>query len=699
MTHSRAATTVALVLIPCAVSASAYAEETGTADPQTIIVTAPHLGSTQITQADRDTLATAPDGAAFLARQPGMAVIDNGALSGQVQMRGLFGERILLRINGQRFGSGGPNAMDPVMHYAPAALIDRVEIARGISPVRDGPGLGGGVNAVLKAVKFGDSGRLAPQLDMTAQYRSVDDSFSSGGMIGLASKSLRIGVIASRENGDDIRFPGGRVASTAFDRAVYGVQAGWRTGPGDWSFEYRRQDTGRSGNPPFAMDIIYFHTDFIRLGFEGDLAKRVRLELHAGHAAVSHRMNNYSLRPSPQTAMLRQSDTYADTMTADIALRFGSPARNVRIGADVEVGDRGYRLYNPSAPAFFIHPLDRARSSRFGGFAEWRSGLGLAEAELGIRVDRHAASTGAPRTGPGVPAGPANLATAFARADRQWTGTTVDGSLRLWIETGDITPRLTLAHKTRVPSAIERFGWLPTEASGGLADGNIYVGNVSLEPEAAWIAEAGIDWQGTAAYARPVLYYRRIDSFIQGVPFDGTPAVVDSAVELVAAASGDATPLRFANTDAEIWGADVAFGASLAGPLRIDGVASWVRGKRRDLADNLYRMAPAHARLALSWETQGWSMSVEAQGTAAQNRVSRGNSEVRTPGYVVASIHGHWLVRPGVRIDAGIENLFNRSHVEHLAGYNRIPGSDVAVGARLPGPARSAFVRLRWAMD
>lgn len=168
---------------------------------------------------------------------------------------------------------------------------------------------------------------------------------------------------------------------------------------------------------------------------------------------------------------------------------------------------------------------------------------------------------------------------------------------------------------------------------------------------------------------------------------------------MVSAASGDPTPLRFANTDARIWGADIAFGARIAGPLRIDGVASWVEGRRRDLADNLYRMAPANGRLALTWEEARWSISAEALGSAAQNRVSTTNSEARTAGYVLASLYGHWIVRDGLRVDAGVENLFDRLYVEHLAGYNRISGSDVAPGARLPGPGRSAFIRLRWAFN
>jgi iron complex outermembrane recepter protein len=79
--------------------------------------------------------------------------------------------------------------------------------------------------------------------------------------------------------------------------------------------------------------------------------------------------------------------------------------------------------------------------------------------------------------------------------------------------------------------------------------------------------------------------------------------------------------------------------------------------------------------------------------------VSTTNSEATTRGYVLASLTGNWLIRDGLRIDAGIENLFDRQYLEHLAGYNRIAGSDVPVGARLPGPGRSAFIRLRWALN
>ena len=688
MSMSRIALAAALLAAP------AVADD---APADTIIVSAPRITRLLASVAAEDDQQSGPDAAGFIARQPGAALIDNGALSGQVQLRGLFGSRILLRINGQNFATGGPNAMDPPLHYAPMVLVDRMEIARGISPVRDGPGLGGGVNAVLKQVRFGDGKTLAPQVDITGQARSVDESFALGGIAGLASRDLRLGVIASWEEGGDTRFPGGRIAATSYRRGVYGVHAGVRAGPGTVSFEYRRQETGRSGNPPFAMDIVYFHTDFARLGFEGDVADGVQLAAHADLTAVRHRMNNFTLRPAPAAAMRRETDTYADTLAADLALRFGNERRHIRIGADLQQADNGYVITNPAMPAFFVHALDGGRQERFAAFAEWRTGAGPVGAELGVRVDQHRASVAAPRFGPGVPAGPANLAIAFGNGPRAWQGSTVDAALRLWAETGSLTPRLTLARKTRVPSLIERFSWLPTEASGGLADGNIYVGDPALKPEVAWIAELGFDWQSASAYARPVVYHRRIDAFIQGVPFDATPGIVNTPVEMVSAANGDPTPLRFANVDAEIWGTDIAFGTRIAGPLRLDGVASYVRGRRRDVADNLYRIAPPNARLALAWDAADWMVAFEAQGFAAQNHVSTTNSEVTTRGYVLASLTGNWLIRDGLRVDGGIENLFDRRYLEHLAGYNRIAGSDVAVGARLPGPGRSVFIRLRWA--
>ncbi len=68
------------------------------------------------------------------------------------------------------------------------------------------------------------------------------------------------------------------------------------SGAGELFVEYRRSETDPSGNPPFALDMVYFNTDFVQGGFRGQIAEDVGLTLRLGHVAVRHLMDNQTLR-------------------------------------------------------------------------------------------------------------------------------------------------------------------------------------------------------------------------------------------------------------------------------------------------------------------------------------------------------------------------------------------------------------------
>ncbi|WAT18105.1 TonB-dependent receptor [Aurantiacibacter sp. MUD11] len=638
-------------------------------------------------------IALPADAAAIAARTPGGALVGNGALSGQLSYRGLAGQRVLGRVNGQRFATGGPNAMDPPLHYAPSILVEAIEVARGVAPVSQGPSLAGAVNAQLVQAHFADGPDVTPQVRLASQYRSVDDSYAIGGLAALANETWRLGVIASREEGEVYEFPGGTAVGTSFERNLYGVHAGLRLGEGEVFAEYRRNETDPTGNPPFAMDIVYFDTDFVQGGYRGELAEDVHLDLRLGHVAVRHLMDNQTLR-QPPAPRARATFADADTTTAQAALRFGTATSHVELGGDMELVDKFVRITDPTNAAFFIDAQPNLQADRFGGYVQWRGALGAVQAEVGARLDHTLQEAGVPELGTAVPMGPRNLANAFIAADRSYSETMVDGVLRAWLSTDAITPRLTLARKERVPSLLERFGWLPTEASFGLADGNIYVGNLGLDPETAWIAELGIDFDGDMASFRPTLFYRRVDDFIQGVPFDDTVGVVDSPVEMVAAMNGDSTPLQFANVDAELWGVDMDFTLRPVESLELSGTASFVRGERRDIADNLYRVSPANLRLAAVWQGVRVSLGAELLAAAVQEEVSATNDEQASDGYAVVGLFGRVDLTPAIALEAGVENLFDTFYQPHLAGRSRVGASDVPLGDRLPGYGRHGWVRL-----
>ncbi|WP_348761950.1 hypothetical protein [uncultured Salinisphaera sp.] len=172
MTYKLVAGT-SLLALGAAVQA-ASAQESAPALQDVIIVTGSRYDTATQTGITPD--ASPLDGAditRLAARTPGGARLSNGELSGQMAYRGLSGERLNLRVDGQRFASGGPNLMDPVFHYAPAPLVSAVIIDRGVSPVSEGPGLAGGADAVFKRQDFTDGPGADFGYDLTASARSV----------------------------------------------------------------------------------------------------------------------------------------------------------------------------------------------------------------------------------------------------------------------------------------------------------------------------------------------------------------------------------------------------------------------------------------------------------------------------------------------------------------------------------------------
>ncbi|MDZ7784779.1 MAG: hypothetical protein U5K56_18145 [Halioglobus sp.] len=43
-----------------------------------------------------------------------------------------------------------------------------------------------------------------------------------------------------------------------------------------------------------------------------------------------------------------------------------------------------------------------------------------------------------------------------------------------------------------------------------------------------------------------------------------------------------------------------------------------------------------------------------------------------------------------------MENLWDKAYTDHLTGFNRVRGSSVPVGQRLPGSGRNLFARLHY---
>ena len=141
--------------------------------------------------------------------------------------------------------------------------------------------------------------------------------------------------------------------------------------------------------------------------------------------------------------------------------------------------------------------------------------------------------------------------------------------------------------------------------------------------------------------------------------------------------------------DATLYGADAAWGYRLDRHWSLGGIISYVRGKRDDISDDLYRIAPLNGTLGLNYDAGSWDVTAEGVFYDSQDNVSTTNRETSSGDYGLMNLYGKYQVRSNLSLSGGVGNVFDRDYAPHVTGVNRAMGSDVAIGERVPGDGRN----------
>jgi len=665
----------------------------------------------------------APDAAAAMARTPGGSLNYNGQLSGQMQYRGMFGPRMNTRIDGMYINSGGPNWMDPPLHYLPVSLMESIEIQRGIAPVSSGSGIGGYVQARGKRSRFVDSDAFLSSGDVQLGGRSADSGYNVGGIAATANRHHRVHLLGSFEQGEDIESGDGDIDGTDHRRSFVGLGYGVRGNNYEFELEGRHINSGPAGTPALPLDLRLIDTNLVNSALKTSLG-RFAVEARVFASSVDHRMSNFQTRPAPDFSALplppfagtderfveATGDGFGYALTASTAFLQGM----LRFGADGHLAQHNASVGDPSFAPFFIDNFNDAEVNSYGFFGEWhRQNSGPWSMEAGLRVNVVHTDAGLVNAFPAVLAdtgavvnpvtvGAQTLRNNFNNADRSKTDTNLDAVLKLGYDLTDIvSAEIGFARKLRSPGYIERYLWIPLEVNAGLGDGNTYIGDPDLDPEKSHQVELGLNVQAGNWYFTPRAWYRRVDDYIQGTASGNAAAVTFSAL-----AGGDATPLVFSNVDAELYGFDADAGIELGRHWRLDSAVSYSRGKRRDIDDDLFRIAPLNGRLSLTYSRMDWAVTMETVAFAEQHDISDtitfdpanpNNNNESTPGYALLNLYGHYrFAGSGVRLQAGLENALDEDYIDHLSGFNRNSAGDVPVGRRLPGIGRNLYATLAY---
>lgn len=645
-----------------------------------------------------DEIAIVADTAQLLKQAPGANVNMNGPLTGIPQYRGMYGPRVGVQLNGMQLAPAGPNWMDPPLSYAAAAQLESLQLYRGIAPVSVvQESIGGAVNAVTARGEFSDTKVIAQDTHLVATGQSVNNGTLLGATVLASNEMHRVRVAAMTENGDDAEFARGKILPTEYERDRYELGYGLRVGSHTLQFNYTRSETGDAGTPALPMDIELIDGDLYSLGYNFS-GSGWSLDATLFGSELDHTMTNYHLRQAPlDNAMWRRNTTTASNRGFKLAATFNDDHGLWMVGADGLDSSHNSDIDNPQNPAFYVVNFNAAERSIVGLFAERQHDFGNAwSAELGLRYNHVVMNADEVDGTPAMMPAGAMLRDAFNAADRKQTDDNIDVVAKAFYRANDqLSYYAGLARKTRSPSYQERYLWLPLQATGGLADGLTYTGNIELEPEVAGELELGLDFNNGNLVLSPRLFYRDVKDFIQGVPSSLAPATMLVAMMNANNGTNNPAPLQFDNVDAVFWGFDMDWRYTVNAAWSWSGLVNYVRGERDDISDNLYRIAPLNGSLAVDYSGHRWGARLEARLYADQDKVSNTNNEQPSDGYGVLNLGGYWRATDAARVAVGVDNVLDENYADHLSGVNRVAGNaDVARGERLPGYGRNAFVRL-----
>ena len=666
-----------VLVLAIASAASAHAAEPATLPEITVIgagvYTPQHVYSLPL---DSGETAAARDTAALLETAPGAAVVRNGQQTGIVQLRGLFGDRINISVDGMHITPACPNHMDPPLHYITAQSLAEMQVIAGITPVsQGGDSIGGTVIAKSAAPRFGDAATFASFGRLGAGYNGSNTGDDEHVLVGGANNRFSVGYAAEHQRGDNLRFAGGEVADTGYTLNNQDLTLATKTGAGVWRLDAGKHKTQDAGTPALPMDMIRDDADTLALGYQGD-AGFGAIEAKIYRHSIDHLMDNYSLRPAAMSRMFAPATS--DDSGASLATSIARGDSVLRFGAEFLQNE--FDSYSQNAVSGVRQDIIRdATRDRLGVYGEWQANLGQSwQTIAGLRQDTVRSDT-ADIVNRGM--APLSDQTSFNSRAHDFTDHNWDATLLArYRASPGADYEIGLARKTRSPNLVERYIWSPSNASAGQADGRTYLGNLDLTPEVSHQVSLGAAWHGAVWRIAPSVFYNRVSDYIQGTPI----ARLDSSGNPV---------LQYTNLGrADLYGMDGRWSYQWSEALGLRGTLSYVRGENQDNGDNLYRIAPLRGDVNLDYRRGAWKHTVEWRLAARQDKVSAYNGETPTGGYGLVNLRTRWQLSKAASLSAGVENLFDKYYADHLGGINRVSGGDVAVGAHIPGAGRFLYL-------
>ncbi|WFR76973.1 TonB-dependent receptor [Janthinobacterium rivuli] len=647
----------------------------------------------------------AADTALMLSSTPGYSVAAGGGVSGLPVVNGFADDRIKIRIDGMELTSACANHMNAPLSYIDPQQVQRIKLIAGVTPVSaGGDSIAGTIEVQSNAPVFAQPGAgLLTQGSFAVSGRSVNNSVATSVNASAASDVLSIGYSGAYTRGHSYEDGhGNKVLASMYESINQSIVLAAKRDGQQLTLRAGVQHIPYQGFPNQYMDMTDNHGQFANLAYKGEFGWGV-LDARAYWQQTDHEMGFFSPERKGSMPMITHGRNTGYALMASLPMSAGE----LRLGQEWH----GFRLddYWPAVPGSMmmgprtylnINDGKRDRTVLFGELetrhdARWTSVLGLRGES--VRMDAGDVQS----YGTNMMNMPDLMAAkAFNARSRSQRDTNIDASAQATF-TPDLASsyEFALARKVRSPNLYERYSWgrgsMAMTMTNWFGDGNGYVGDIDLKPETAYTAAFTADWHGGGEegwFLRVNPYYSKVDNYID------VDVLASFHPYMKMGANGNL--LRFANHDAKLYGANVAWQLPLASSARwgrfmATGNAAYTRGKRSDGGD-LYRMMPFNALLAVEHKLGAWSSRIETKIVVRKDKVDARRFEPETGGYALVNLRSSVALNKMASLSAGVSNLFNRAYADPLGGVY-LSGLKANGGAlqALPAEGRSIDLGLQ----
>lgn len=603
------------------------------------------------------------DGADYLKKIPGFSAIRNGGANGDPVLRGMFGSRLNILIDGSTLLGACGSRMDAPTSYLAPENYDELTVIKGPQTVTGGPGASAGT------IRFD----RRPQRFATAGMR-FDGSVLGGTWgrneqradltVGTPAGYLRLMVNQARAG--DYADGAGKAVPSSWDKWNTDVAVGWTptahtrlelsAGTGDGAARY----AGRG------MDGVRFKRNSFGLRFEkshlSGLLDTLAAQIYYNQA--DHVMDNYTLRQVPPPGPMA-SELERQIVGARLAatLPWGNDVKLVS-GLDAQIHQRQSRTIKVGKRGPWAKQVSFSQVGFFNELTWYMTEQ--TRMVSGARLDWIQTKDHRPRSNPTAnPQRHAVLPSAFMRYERD-------------LKRLPAMAYIGVGHVARFPDYWELF----SPKLGPTDSFNAFDG---IQPEKTTQLDLGARYATDRLQVWTSAYLGYVHNFIA---FKALNAKVAEA--------------QATNINGRMMGGELGASWQLATHWRVENSLAYAWGENTRDRKPLPQMPPLDMRFGLRYDNNRLSAGAIWRVVAAQHRyaLEQGNVVGKdwgpSAGFSVLSVNAGYRINKTTQLAVGIENVLNKNYAEHLnragnAGF----GYPADNSARIHEPGRMVWARLR----